>query len=318
MKTAAGVIVVVALLAASMAGAQDKYPSKPVRIIVPYAAGGSPDAFTRIIIKDLAPRLGQPVIVENKPGAQSLLGLAYLAKQAPDGYTIGYGGVSGLSGGRALFKSLPYEPTNDFSGIVMVQDAYFARVVRNEEKGTTFRQFLDKMRKSPEKYSIGGNSVVPEIISKMIETAAKTTHTYIRYTGPAQQVADMLGGRTGGIIHTMNPTLVMHRSGQAHAMAVSSPERLPTLPDVPTMSEVLPGVTLATWTGYWAPAKTPRPIIDYLYKQFVEALKQPAALQYSENVGKALFMPPADVDAFVRKEEVRWMTLTKAAGIEPE
>jgi tripartite-type tricarboxylate transporter receptor subunit TctC len=318
MKIAAGVIVAVALLAAGAAGAQDKYPSKPVRIVVPYAAGGSPDLFTRIVIKDLAPRLGQPVIVENKPGAQSMLGLAYMAKQAPDGYTIAYGGVSGLSGARSLFKSVPYDPINDFSGIVVAQEAYFALVVRNEEKSATFGQYLDKMRKSPEKYSIGGASVVPEIINKMIETAAKTTQIYVRYTGPAQQVADLLGGRTGGILYTINPTLVMHRSGQGHAMAVSSPERLTTLPDVPTMAEFLPGVTLATWTGYWAPAKTPRPVIDYLYKQLVQALKQPEALQYTENVGKALFMPPTEVDAFVRKEEARWMTLTKAAGIEPE
>ena len=312
------VLVLFGVLYALLAIAQDRYPSKPVRIIVPYAAGGSPDTFTRIVIKGLEPRLGQPLIVENKPGANSVLGMAYTAKQAPDGYTITYATNSGLSTARALFKNLSYDPINDFSGIIIAQDAYFALIVRNEEKGTSFAQYLDRMRRSPEKYSIGGASSTMEIINKMIETTARTSQTYIRYANPAQQVADLLGGRTGGIIHTMNASLAMHRSGQGHAMAVSSTERLSMLPDVPTMSEVLPGVTLSTWTGFWAPAKTPRPIIDSLHRHFLEALKLPAAVQYTENVGKALAMPPAEVDAFVRKEEARWLSLTKAAGIEPE
>ena len=312
------VVLVFLVAAAAGAHAQGNYPNKPVRMIVPYAAGGSPDTFTRIVIKGLESRLGQPLIVENKPGANSVLGMAYTAKQAPDGYTITYATNSGLSAARALFKNLNYDPINDFAGIIIAQDAYFALMVRNEEKGTSFALYLDKMRKSPEKYSIGGASSTMEILNKMIESSAKTTHTYIRYANPAQQVADMLGGRTGGIIHTMNASLAMHRSGQGHAMAVSAPERLSTLPDVPAMPELLPGVTLSTWTGFWAPAKTPRPIVEYLHKQFVEALKLPAAVQYTENVGKALAMPPAEVDAFVRKDEARWLTLAKAAGIEPE
>jgi tripartite-type tricarboxylate transporter receptor subunit TctC len=293
------------------------YPSKPIKIVVPYAAGGSPDTFTRIVIKGLESRLHQPLIVENRAGANSIVGMAYTAKQPADGYTITYATNSGLSSARALFKNLSYDPINDFAGIIMAQDAYFALMVRNEDKGP-LAGYLDKMRKTPEKYSIGGASSTMEILNKMIETAAKTTHTYARYANPANQVSDLLGGRLGGIIHTMNASIIMHRSGQGYAMAVSSPERLPTLPDTPTLSEVLPGVTLSTWTGYWAPVKTPRPIVEYLHKQFAEALKTPEAAKYTENVGKALFTPPAEVDAFVKKDEARWLQLAKAAGIEPE
>ena len=298
--------------------AQGTYPAKPVRIVVPFAAGGSPDTFTRILVKTLEPRLGQPVIIENRPGANSILGVSYVAKQVPDGYTIMYATNSGLSSARALFKSVSYDPINDFSGIVIAQEAYFALMTRPEEKGTSLAGFFDKVRKTPDKYALGGTSSTTEILNKMIENSAKTTHVYARYANPAQQVSDLLGGRLGVIIHTMNASIAMHRSGQGHAIAVSAPERLPTLPDVPTLSEVLPGVTLSTWTGFWAPAKTPRPIIDYLYKQFVEALKNPDAVKYSENVGKAMAMPPAEVDAFVKRDEARWQALAKAAGIQPE
>ena len=307
-----------ALAFAGAAQAQGTYPAKPVKIVVPYAAGGSPDTFTRILVKSLEPRMGQPLIIENRPGANSILGVGYVAKQAPDGYTIMYATNSGLSSARALFKSISYDPINDFSGIIIAQDAYFAIMTRPEEKGTSLAAFLEKMRKTPDKYAVGGASSTMEILNKMIETSAKTTHVYARYANPAQQVSDLLGGRLGAIVHTMNASIAMHRSGQGHAIAVSAPERLPTLPDVPTLSEALPGVTISTWTGFWAPAKTPRPIIDYLYKQFAESVKSPEAAKYTENVGKAMAMPPAEVDAFVKRDEARWLQLAKAAGIQPE
>lgn len=311
------VSVISVVLFACAVQAQGTYPVKPVKIVVPYAAGGSPDTFTRIVVKTLEPRLGQPLIIENRPGANSVIGVGYTAKQAPDGYTIMYATNSGLSSAKALFKNLPYDPINDFSGIIIAQDAYFALMVRNEDKGS-FAQYLDRMRKTPEKYSFGGASSTMEILNKMIENAAKTTHVYARYANPATQVSDLLGGRLGGIIHTMNSSIAMHKSGQATAIAVSAPERLGTLPDVPTMAETLPGVTLSTWTGYWAPAKTPRPIIDLLYQKFAEAVKSPEAVKYTENVGKAMAMPPTEVDAFVKRDEARWLQLAKSAGIQPE
>lgn len=304
--------------AAVHAQAPAGYPAKPIRMVVPFAAGGSPDTFTRIVVKGLEPRLGQPLIIENRAGANSIVGLSYTAKQAPDGYTIAYGTNSGLSAARALFKNLSYDPINDFAGIILAQEAYFALMVRNEEKGVSLPAFLEKMRADPARYPLGGASSTQEILNKMIERAGKLSHTYVRYTNPAPMVNDLLGGRLGGIIHTLNASLAMVQNGQAHAIAVSSPTRLTTLPNSPALAEVLPGVTLGPWTGYFAPAKTPRPIIDYLYKQFAEALKQPEPMKYTENVGKAIFMPPAEVDAFVIKEEARWISLARAAGIQPE
>jgi len=307
-----------ALVFAGIVQAQGAYPVKPVRIVVPFAAGGSPDTFTRIVVKGLGPRLGQPVVVENRPGANSIVGLSHMAKQVPDGYTITYATNSGLSAARTLFKNLSYDPINDFAGIILAQEAYFAVMVRNEEKDTPLPAFLAKMRADPVRYSLGGASSTQEILNKMIESSGKLSHTYVRYTNPATMISDLLGGRLGVVIHTLNASLAMVQNNQAHAIAVSSPARLPTLPNTPTLAEVLPGVTLGPWTGYFAPAKTPRPIVEYLYKQFAEVLKEPEPFKYSENVGKAIFMPPAEVDAFVKKEEVRWISLAKAAGITPE
>lgn len=298
--------------------AQGRYPSKPIRIVVPFAAGGSPDTWTRILVKGMEPRLGQPLLVENRPGANSVVGVAYGAKAAPDGYTILYATNSGISAARALFKSLPYDPMNDFAGIIIAQESYFALMVRNEEKGVSLPAFLEKIRKNPEKYPIGGASSTQEILNKMMEGAGKLSHTYARYANPAPMVSDLLGGRLGGIIHTLNASLAMVEGGQAHAIAVSSPTRLPTLPNTPALAEVMPGVSLGPWTGYFAPAKTPRPIIDLLYQKFAEAVKEPAAAKYAENSGRGIAMPPAEVDAFIRKDEARWLRLAKEAGIEPE
>ena len=159
-----------AILFAAPAKAQSNYPVKPIKIVVPYAAGGSPDTWTRIVVKGLEPRIGQTVIVENKAGGNSTIGVGYTAKSAPDGYTIGYGTNSGTSSARALFKTLPYDPINDLSGIIITQNSYLALVVRNEERGNTLAQFLDKVRRDPKSYSVGSASTTMEILNAMIES----------------------------------------------------------------------------------------------------------------------------------------------------
>ena len=185
-----------AILFAAPAKAQSNYPVKPIKIVVPYAAGGSPDTWTRIVVKGLEPRIGQTVIVENKAGGNSTIGVGYTAKSAPDGYTIGYGKNSGTSSARALFKTLPYDPINDLSGIIITQNSYLALVVRNEERGNTLAQFLDKVRRDPKSYSVGSASTTMEILNAMIESAGKVQLALARYASPAPQVADLLGGRT--------------------------------------------------------------------------------------------------------------------------
>ena len=305
-------------LVAGGAFAQGSYPAKPVKIVVPFAAGGSPDTWTRLLVKVMEPRMGQPLLVENRTGGNSTIGMAYAAKAAPDGYTITYSTNSGTSTARALFKSLPYDPINDFAGIIIAQESYFALVVNKSEHGVTLAQLLDKVRKSPDKFTVGTASTTMEMLDKLMENAAKVQLTFARYATPANQVADLLGGRTQMIIHTLNAAKIMHDSGQGYAVAVSSPERLSAMPDTPTIAETLPGVTLGPWTGYFAPAKTPRPIVNFLYTRFAEAVKTPAAQTYGLNSGRVLTMPPEEVDAFVKKDEPRWMALAKAAGIEPE
>ena len=300
------------------AAAQDKFPSMPVHIIVPYAAGASPDTSTRIIIKGMDARIGQPVVVENRPGANSLLGLAYVAKAKPDGHTLVFGATSGLGSAKAMYKSLPYDAGRDFSGIIIFQESYFTLMVRNEEKGTTLEQFFEKMRRNPDRYALGGTSNTMRVLNKMMEGAAKLQHTYVPYNNQSQAVTDLLGGRLGAFFYTANASITMAEAGQAHIMAVAAPQRMKSLPNVPALSEVLPGVTVASWNGYFAPSKTPRPVIDFLYKAFSEAVKQPALVTYLDNAGRALYMSPLEVDAYVKAEEARWINLGRAAGIDPE
>ena len=306
------------MLAGSAVLAQGNYPSKPIRLIVPFGAGGSPDTFARMVAKSLEPRIGQPVIVENKPGVNSILGSGFVANAQPDGYTILYGTNSGTAAARSLVKKLSYDPINGLAGIILVQNGYFALLVRPEDKNLSVPQLLERMRLNPEKYSVGGSSSTAEVSYKMMQNAARLDTTYIRYKESGTMRTDLIGGRLGAALDPINASLTIHNSGKLHILAVFSPDRLPVLPNTPTVAETLPGVTLSTWTGFFAPAKTPRPIINYLHAKLLETVKEEAILKWNQNAGTALFMTPAEVDAHVRKEEPRWQELFRSAGIAPQ
>ncbi len=308
------------LAACSMtAFAQDRFPSKPIHIIIPFAAGSSPDVWSRLMAKQLEPRIGQPIVVEIKPGANSTLGATLVAKSAPDGYTILYSTNSATSAAKALFKSLSYDPIRDFAALTIFQQAYFAFMVRPEEKGTTFAQFLDKMRKDPGRYPTAGSSSTHEILDRMMDKASgKIGHTYVRYANSGTMMTDVVGGRLGGAFHTISGSLPFMKSGQAHAIAVSSPVPLAGMLETPLMITTLPGVALGPWSGLFVPAKTPRNVINALYQPIAAILKEPAFVRWSEEAGRAITMTPEEANNFVREEEGRWTSLGRMAGIDPE
>ena len=307
-----------ALGALPQARAQDKFPSKPIRIVIPFAAGSAAAILAREVAKEMEPRIGQSVIVEARPGGNSIVGAAYVAKSPPDGYTLMFGASSATSAARALFKSVPYDPINDFAAVILYQEVYFTLLTSPEEKGTTLAQFLEKMKRNPARNSIGGAGSTTEILSKMVDTGAKTGHTYVRYNNSGIMITDVIGGRLGAAFHNVSLSVPMLKSGQAHVIAVSSPVPLNSLPNVPTIASTLPDVILGTFNGYVAPAKTPRPIVHLLHRHFTDVFKLPAFVAKSEESGRPLNMSPEEADAYVRSEEPRWTRLARLAGIEPE
>ncbi len=317
---------IVAMLLGTMASvvittdgmAQDKYPSRPLSIVVPFGPGSSSDIGVRQLSAKMQPRFGQPMIVENRAGAGTTIGAAYVAKAKPDGYTIMYGSTSSLGTAPGMVKGLSYDPIRDFSGITLTGEQYFALLTRGEFKSLSFPQFLDRMRQSPENFAVGGQSASYQTLNKMMTDAAKLNQVYVPYAEAGRMMNDLWGGRLGGAMVPLNLALPTLKSGQGHIAALSSAERLPSLPSTPTMTETLPGVQINSWTGYFAPAKTPRPVINTLYAHISETVKDPEVMKRNEDGGRPLFLTPEETDAYVRKEVPRWTALLKAAGIEPE
>ncbi len=307
-----------ATLSSSASVAQEVFPSKPITLIMPYGAGGGPDVTNRMMADLMRKRQSLQMIVENKPGANATLGAAYVARAKPDGYTILYGSNANLAAAQGFFKSLPYDPIRDFAGITLVGEQYFALLLRNEFKGISFTQFLERAKKNPELFPIGGPSASYETAHKMMQNAARLDNTYVRYADSGKMMNDLFGGRLAGAFQPLSGAYPSINNGQAYAVAVTATQRVPTLLNVSTMHEVLPGVALSAWTGHFAPARTPRPIIELLHTKLVEVLNDPEIRKRNEESGRALFLTPDETDAWVRKETPRWLSLLKAAGIEPE
>lgn len=309
---------VACVLAAGSSIAQDRFPSRPITIIVPFSAGGPPDMYTRLLSTKLSERLGWSTVIENKVGANSVLGTAYVVKAKPDGYTVLYGTNSGIAAAPGMVKDLSYNPVRDLAGVTIFSENHFVLITSPEEQKTSFAQFLEKVRANPEKYSIGGSAATNEILFKLMQSGGKLKNTYVPYANASNMMSDLLGGRLGGVIFSIAGSMSLIESKKVHAMAVTSQESLPILPGVPAMAATLPGVSLPSWSGFFVPAKTPAPVIDILYKGMLVVLKEPESLKRNFETGRPLFMSPEETNAFVSKEVPRWTALLRMVGVKPE
>lgn len=298
--------------------AQDKFPSRPMTIVVPAGPGSTADIGVRQLAAKLQPRFGQPVLVENKAGANAVIGTAYVAKARADGYTIMYGSASPLAAAPGMVKALPYDPIRDFSGITLTSEQSLALLTRGEFKNLTFPQFMEKMRGDPQSFPIAGSSAFSQVLTKMMTDAAKLAHIYVPYVDAGRMMNDLWGGRVSSTLVTITIAMPTLKSGQGHILALASPERLPSLPNTPTMQETLPGVHLVGWSGYFAPSRTPRPVVTALYTLISEVNKDPDITKRNEEGGRSLFLTPEETDAYLKKEVLRWAAMLKAANIEPE
>jgi tripartite-type tricarboxylate transporter receptor subunit TctC len=302
--------------------AQD-YPSKPVRIIVPYTAGGSSDAVARIVGQKLETYLKQPVIIENRPGGNAHIGTEYVAKAAPDGYTLLLAGMTTHAAAPALYKKLSYDPIKDFAPITNCIDSPLVVVVHPSVPASSLQELVAYAKANPGKLNYGsagvGNTL--HLAGEVFRMATGTNLVHVPYKGASQALQDLLGGRIQMMIDLPQTPLPQIQAGKLRALAVTGQERLSLLPDVPTTAEAgVPQFRFATWIGLVAPAGTPPAIVQRLHADITRALAQPDVKEAFAQ--RAMLVAPSESpDAYarmIRSEIDRLGKVIRAAGIEPE
>ncbi len=310
----------VALGAAGRAAAQ-AWPSKPIHLVVPYAPGGAVDTISRIVGARISERLGQPVIVENRPGAATNIGMQAVAKAAPDGYTLLMASPS-LATNGALFASLPFDPARDFAPVAKIGYAPLVVVVPATSPYTTFAQLLAAGKAAPGKliYGSAGNGSSGHLAGELMAGAAGVEMLHVPYKGGAQALTDLIGERL--TFMPLNPVEVVGhvRSNRLRALAVASARRLPLFPDVPTASEAgLAGFEASVWWGLVGPAHLPADVVERLNAATQASLAEPATREKLAEFGAVVDTgPAAALGDFIRAETARWARVIRAANIRPD
>src|SRR3954465_5558318 len=269
------ILAVAAALVATTAMAQ-QYPSKPVRFVVPYAAGGATDLIARVIGEKLSASLGQPVVVDNRPGAATLLGAQLVAKAEPDGYTLLMATSTTLAINASLYKSLPYDPVKDFAPISLAIQHPFVLLGDPKLPADNVKELvaLAKRKTGQLAYASGGSGSFPHLAMAMFQAMTGIDVIHVPYKGSAPALTDLMGGQIAMMFD--NTALNYVKSGKIRALAVTTKDRLSVMPDVPTLQEAgVAGYELAAWQGVIAPAGTPRPIVDKLNAGIVSLLHEP-------------------------------------------
>ena len=320
MKRKTFCLIAAALLAGSMgAHAQSPYPSQPVKWIVPYAPGGTTDVIARNLATRMGQDMGQPVIVDNKPGAASIIGATFIARSQPDGYTVGTADSGTLAFNPAMYATLTYDAAKDFTYIGGLGKMPLVLAVAPNFPAKNMQELLALVKKSPG--SISSASSGPgsplHVALELFKQRTGTDMMHVPYKGSAPALQDLMAGQVQTMFVDLPPSLSMIKSGKIRVLAVATPQRLSILPDVPTMAEAgVPGFEAYAWQGFVGPAKLPEAVVGKLNARLVAALKHPEMRARLEELGiQPMPMTPAEFTDFVRSEQKLWSGVIKAANI---
>jgi len=307
------------LLGTTTDASAQTYPTRPVKIVLPFAAGSPTDAVLRVISAPLSKRLGQPVIVDNKPGATGMLGTEFVAKAQPDGYTLLFGTNTTQVANKYFFKSLPYDGEKDFAAIAVVGGVPHALVVNPSLPVNSVQELIAYAKANPGKVSFPYANSTTRITGSTFRVMTQTNLLEIPYKAYGQAVTDLLGGQTQMMFIDFATGLAHIRSGKLKALAIT-PERSTKLPGVPAMREALPGFEIGNWNGLFAPAGTPREIVDRLHREMTAVLSTPEVQRQIDALGYELLKPmsPGEFGKYISTESAHYAKLAKSAGIEPE
>jgi tripartite-type tricarboxylate transporter receptor subunit TctC len=302
----------------SIAAQAQPFPSKPLKIIVPAAPGGTTDIASRLVAKRMAEVMGQPVVVENKAGGGGIIGSQALKQSAPDGYTLIMGNIGPNAINFGLYKQLPYR-AEDFAPITLVVSVPNVLVVHPDVPAKSVKELVALAKSQPGKLSFAssGTGQSVHLSGEMFKLKTGTDIIHVPYKGAGPAVADLMAGQVTMMIDNLPSSLPHIQAGKLRALAVTSKERVAELPDVPSLRELgFEDFQVTAWFGLMAPGGTPQPIIDQLYKTISSILSEPdIRKRLTELGGTPGGQPPAQFTSFIAEERVRWMQLIKATGL---
>jgi tripartite-type tricarboxylate transporter receptor subunit TctC len=316
---------IAALGVAGLPAAAQTYPSKPIRWIVPYAAGGPADALVRAVAPRLSESLGVPVLVDNRGGAGGSLALEQLAKAPPDGYTIALGGTGTHSLNPYIQANMPYDPIKDFEPVTPIVSYVNVLVVNAQVPVKTVAELVAYAKADPSKvtFASGGTGTSNHLAGELLKTVTGAPIVHVPYRGSGPGMADVIAGHVTCMFDILVTVLPQIQAGKVRALAVTSAKRSPYAPDIPTMAESgVPGYADAgndLWFGVFTPAGTPRPIVDRLNAEIRKVLGSPELSQVLKAQGyDAWTLDPAFFASFMRDDRAKWGKVVEAAGIKPE
>lgn len=315
----------VALSAAAMVAATQfahaAWPDKPVRLVVPYGPGGSSDVIARLLANEMGKTLGQAVVVDNKAGGSGIIAMQEVARAAPDGYNVVLGHVGTLAVNPAMFARLPYRD-EDFAPVALLAKVPMVFAVGAKVPARTLPEFVALAKAQPGKLNYGsaGNGSAGHLAFEMLKVATGVEVTHVPYKGTGAQLTDLLAGNIDAASAGPPGFVTQAKAGKIKIIATGSPQRLPALPNVPTVAESgYPGFDSSQWFGLLVPANTPPEIVARLHDAAVKALSVPAVLARLEEDGStASPMAPADFSRFIKAERERWGNVVRKAGLKTD
>jgi tripartite-type tricarboxylate transporter receptor subunit TctC len=310
--------------AGGMAGparAQEEWPQRQVTIIVPFSAGGSADLLGRLLAQHLQAKFGVPFVVENRGGAGGSIGTAVVAKAPPDGYTLLIGTVSTHAINPSLYARLPFDTERDFAPISLLVRLPNLLIVNKDVPAKTVPELVDYLKANDGKVNFGssGNGTSSHLAAVMFQLATGTRMTHVPFRSTSEEMNNMMGGHIQLAIDSMTTIWPLAKAGEVRAVAVSTPERVAAAPDVPTIGETIKGFEATGWQGLYAPAATPRAVVDKIAAEVKRIFGDPGVKAALENVGgEPAAMTPEAFAAFARTERDKWAEVVKAAGVRIE
>ena len=316
-------LVALAFAIAAPAAIAQPWPAKPIRLVVPFAPGGSSEIIARSLAAPLSAALGQQVYVDNKPGGAGNVAMEEVKRAPADGYTMILGHVGVLAVNPALFgKALPYDPVKDFIPVTLVATVPNVIAVNPDVPVTTLAELVRKAKAEPGKLNYGsaGNGSAGHLAMEYFKMQAKVDIVHVPYKGTGPMLTDLMGGQTQLTFNGVPPIIGQIKGGKLRPIAVGSAKRVPSLPDVPTIAESgYPGFETSQWYGILLPAGTPAPIVERLHREIVAALAKPETTKrIVEDGGVAVGNTPAEFAALIAREEKRWGEVVRSAGVKPD
>ncbi|MFM7026286.1 MAG: Bug family tripartite tricarboxylate transporter substrate binding protein [Limnohabitans sp.] len=299
--------------------AAQSWPAKPIRLVVTFPAGGAPDILARLFSEKA--QLGQPVVVDNKPGAGGNIGADFVAKSAGDGYTLVLGTVGTHSINGSLYEKMPYDMVKNFSPVSLIASAPNLLVVNNDVPVKTVPEFVAYLKANPDKLSFGspgvGTSV--HVSGELFKSMTGTRMTHVPYKGRQYAIPDLVGGSIQLMFDNMPSALPMAREGKIRAIAVTTSKRSAAAPDIPTVAESIPGFEATTWFAMFAPAGTPKSVIARLNAEVVRVFRLPEVAERLRTLGlEAVLSSPEELTAYQASEIAKWTKVVKESGARAE